>query len=51
VKNRVKQMLTKLKEVYDTVMTFYDRVIEKIEHYPDFALAIAVAAIIGALFI
>ena len=44
-------MNTKLQKAYDTVMTFYDRVIEKIEHYPDFALAIAVAAIIGALFI
>ena len=51
MKSKVKQMLTKLKEVYDTVMTFYDRVIEKIEHYPDFALAIAVAAVIGAVFI
>jgi len=44
-------MNTKLQKAYDTVMTFYDRVIEKIEHYPDFALAIAVAAVTGALFI
>jgi len=44
-------MNTKLQKAYDTVMTFYDRVIEKIEHYPDFALAIAVAAVSGALFI
>ena len=44
-------MNTKLQKAYDTVMTFYDTVIGNIVRHPDFALAIAVAAVTGALFI
>jgi len=44
-------MLTKFKKAYDTVMTFYDVVIGKIVRYPDFALALAIVAVAGALMV
>lgn len=44
-------MLTKFQKTYDIVMTFYDTVIGNIVRHPDFALAIAIVSVVGALMI
>jgi len=44
-------MITKFKKAYAIAMTFYDVVIEKVVRYPDFALALAIVAVAGALMV
>lgn len=45
------KLISKVKDAYDSVMVFYDILIGNIVRHPDFALAIAIVAVVGALMI